>query len=731
MYATVSLVIGLCLVIAALLYLQKRDKQKPIRTPISNKGSSMTMSSDSSDSSTFNPLGSAKVLPFDVSFENLGLKLHGSGKIVLDGVTGTLKASEVTAIMGPSGSGKTTFLTTLAGRATYGTLMGKTFLNSSEVYLPRYQRLIGFVPQEDVMLREMTVHETLTFAAIAKGDAEMTFQEAAILVDDVMDVLGLTELRDSIIGDENIRGISGGQRKRVNVAIEVVAKPTLLFLDEPTSGLDSTGSMEMLRALRQLATQKHLTIAAVIHQPSWQLTQMFDTLVVLAKGGRTAYLGPTKNIQHYFEDLGFDFPPGYNPVDVALDCVSGTNVSSKSDISHNDLPDIWKTKADNFPIIAMDTSSSLNDSLDFDRELVAMNNHEAISDIPEEELLPAEVGEGTESLLMALLVFFFPPCVIIPHYKYRTQRAQQYSIISYFFGTVLYLSIGIFVMVREVGANDFATVLLTVSTFFSFQSLLGLIGLGILCRRWGKRSINSFAHFCFGAFLGPFFILFMSFLRERSFYMSLAGMGTGNFFLGLGLGMGFLISRNNRVGEILFVVLCATGLVFVAIARSRLNRVVSSERKTTGFLIQLWLQFKRAAIQQSRDLFGISFDLFLPLFTGLSVGILFYGKAWVPPPTESSTWASDATACLDCSNMTALANFPNDATLCHLLYLNKDPFPQLSLMATMGLALVGAASGLRLFGANKANFHREKNAVLRHDASRMGRRCPRNRHEFR
>lgn len=98
--------------------------------------------------------------PFDVSFENLGLVLH-NGNTVLDGVTGTLKAGEVTAILGPSGSGKTTFLTALAGRATYGKLVGKTFLNGREVFLPRYQRLIGFVPQEDVMVRELTVRETL------------------------------------------------------------------------------------------------------------------------------------------------------------------------------------------------------------------------------------------------------------------------------------------------------------------------------------------------------------------------------------------------------------------------------------------------------------------------------------------------------------------------------------------------------------------------------------------
>jgi len=194
---------------------------------------------------------------------------------VLQGVTGELRHGRMTAILGPSGSGKTTFLTTLAGKATYGKTVGSVFINGKADRISKFRDVVGFVPQEDVMLREMTVFETLMFSATNRLPASMSGTEKRQLVDAVIELLGLSALRyvewrrsrmvrlgcsrraensieqpthrtwhyhnqhnhnnsDTPIGDEDVRGISGGQRKRVNVGMELVANPTVLFLDEPT-----------------------------------------------------------------------------------------------------------------------------------------------------------------------------------------------------------------------------------------------------------------------------------------------------------------------------------------------------------------------------------------------------------------------------------------------------------------------------------------------------------------
>ena len=152
----------------------------------------------------------------DIGFENLGLILRGSGKKVLAGVTGEIKHGNLTAVMGLSGAGKSTFITTLANRAYYGTQVGKVFVNGVEDKLSNYNRRIGFVPQDDIMISTMTVEETLYFSARTRLDARKSSKEIETIVNDVIRVLRLEDIRHSIIGDQENRGISGGQRKRVN-----------------------------------------------------------------------------------------------------------------------------------------------------------------------------------------------------------------------------------------------------------------------------------------------------------------------------------------------------------------------------------------------------------------------------------------------------------------------------------------------------------------------------------
>jgi ABC-type multidrug transport system ATPase subunit len=129
-------------------------------------------------------------------------------------------------------------------------VLGKVLINNRPDKLSLHKFITGFVPQEDVMIRELSVYDTLMFAARCRLDRGMSHAQIKQVVDQIVSDLDLEDVLESNIGDENIRGISGGQRKRVNLGIEMVALPSILLLDEPTSGLDSTGSMDMVHALR-------------------------------------------------------------------------------------------------------------------------------------------------------------------------------------------------------------------------------------------------------------------------------------------------------------------------------------------------------------------------------------------------------------------------------------------------------------------------------------------------
>lgn len=190
-------------------------------------------------------------------------------------------------------------------------------------YYHRWKKLVGFVPQEDVMIRQLRVRDNVEFSANYRLPVEMTRAERMNVVNETLIDLGIEHVQFSVIGDERERGISGGQRKRVNIALELVALPKVLFLDEPTSGLDSTSSFVLARQLKDIATRRGVTIASVIHQPSIQTFLEFDDLLLLGKGGQVVYHGPINEASAYFASIGF-VPTGLtNPADFFLDIANG------------------------------------------------------------------------------------------------------------------------------------------------------------------------------------------------------------------------------------------------------------------------------------------------------------------------------------------------------------------------------------------------------------------------
>ncbi|KAL9095972.1 MAG: hypothetical protein Q9165_001970 [Trypethelium subeluteriae] len=256
--------------------------------------------------------------PAALYFENVSYRLNG--KDILSDISGAVHPGELMAIMGASGAGKTTFLDLLARKNKKGTITGNFYVNGEKVPDDEFKSVIGFVDQEDTMLPTLTVHETILDSALLRLPREMKYSAKEQKVEDVERQLGIYHIRNQIIGSEEGtgRGISGGEKRRVGIACELVTSPSILFLDEPTSGLDSFNAFNVVECLVNLVKSYNRTVVFTIHQPRSNIVALFDQLVLLAKG-RTVYSGPLNSCQPYFDHVGYTCPPGFNIADYLVD----------------------------------------------------------------------------------------------------------------------------------------------------------------------------------------------------------------------------------------------------------------------------------------------------------------------------------------------------------------------------------------------------------------------------
>ncbi|KAF2755069.1 hypothetical protein EJ05DRAFT_455797 [Pseudovirgaria hyperparasitica] len=285
------------------------------RRTASRKGGYIHLSDEDEDES-------AKLLadhqPAALYFENVGYNLNG--KQILSGVAGAVHPGELMAIMGASGAGKTTFLDILARKNKRGSVEGHFYLNGENVLDEEFRNVIGFVDQEDTLLPTLTVHETIWNSAMLRLPREMSSMSKAQKVEDVEKQLGIYHIRHQLIGSEegSNRGISGGEKRRVGIACELVTSPSILFLDEPTSGLDAYNAYNVVECLVSLVKNYNRTVVFTIHQPRSNIVALFDQLVLLAKG-RAVYSGPFSSCQAYFDSIGYPCPPGFNIADYLVD----------------------------------------------------------------------------------------------------------------------------------------------------------------------------------------------------------------------------------------------------------------------------------------------------------------------------------------------------------------------------------------------------------------------------
>ena len=200
---------------------------------------------------------------------------------------------------------------------------GKIYINGQLKDIKEIQDSVGFVPQDDIVYAELTVRENLIYTGKFLLPRGTPTREIAELADETLASLGLSRVANSLVGDVKRRGVSGGEKKRVNIGLELMKRPSCVFLDEPTSGLDASSALLVMQSLKQLVNVQGVTVVSVIHQPRKFIFDLFDSLILLGVGGRMVYHGPTSQAKDYFYGLDYVLPPGESVADWLIDISSG------------------------------------------------------------------------------------------------------------------------------------------------------------------------------------------------------------------------------------------------------------------------------------------------------------------------------------------------------------------------------------------------------------------------
>ncbi|XVF59010.1 hypothetical protein PTKIN_Ptkin07bG0239500 [Pterospermum kingtungense] len=237
---------------------------------------------------------------------------EGTGAI-LQGLTGYAEPGEVLAIMGPSGCGKSSLLDSLAGRLSSNTQQtGEILINGRKETLAFGTS--AYVTQDDTLMTTLTVREAVYYSAQLQLPDSMSKLEKKERAEVTIREMGLQDSMDTRIGGWSTKGLSGGQKRRVSICIEILIRPKLLFLDEPTSGLDSAASYHVMSRIVKLARRDGRTVIASIHQPSSEVFELFQNLCLLSSG-KTVYFGPVSMSELFFATNGFPCPALRNPSD--------------------------------------------------------------------------------------------------------------------------------------------------------------------------------------------------------------------------------------------------------------------------------------------------------------------------------------------------------------------------------------------------------------------------------
>ncbi|MBA0750542.1 hypothetical protein Gogos_001953, partial [Gossypium gossypioides] len=257
-------------------------------------------------------------------------------KMLLNDISGEARDGEILTVLGASGSGKSTLIDALANRIAKGSLKGNVTLNGEALESRMLKVISAYVMQDDLLFPMLTVEETLMFAAEFRLPRTLSKSKKKMRVQVLIDQLGLRNAAKTIIGDEGHRGVSGGERRRVSIGIDIIHDPIILFLDEPTSGLDSTSAFMVVKVLQRIAQSGSIVVMS-IHQPSYRILGLLDRLIFLSRG-QTVYSGSPTNLPLYFSEFGHPIPENENKTEFALDLIrelEGSPGGTKSLVEFN------------------------------------------------------------------------------------------------------------------------------------------------------------------------------------------------------------------------------------------------------------------------------------------------------------------------------------------------------------------------------------------------------------
>ncbi|XP_071711021.1 ABC transporter G family member 29-like isoform X2 [Rutidosis leptorrhynchoides] len=276
--------------------------------------------------------------PLAISFDNINYyvdmpqEMREQGRTedrlqLLREVTGAFRPGVLTALMGVTGAGKTTLMDVLAGRKTGGYIEGDIRISGFPKRQETFARISGYCEQTDIHSPQVTVYESLIYSAFLRLPREVKDDEKMTFVDEVMELVELVNLKDAIVGLPGVSGLSTEQRKRLTIAVELVANPSIIFMDEPTSGLDARAAAIVMRAVRNTVDTGR-TVVCTIHQPSIDIFESFDELLLMKVGGQVIYAGPlgqnSQKLVEYFEAIPGvpKIPEEYNPATWILELSS-------------------------------------------------------------------------------------------------------------------------------------------------------------------------------------------------------------------------------------------------------------------------------------------------------------------------------------------------------------------------------------------------------------------------
>ncbi|XP_020213033.1 ABC transporter G family member 20-like [Cajanus cajan] len=298
--------------------------------------------------------------PFVLSFSNLSYSVNlrrklpflppattkpNATKLLLNDVSGEARDGQILAVLGASGSGKSTLIDALAGRISKDSLKGSLTLNGDALESSLLKVISAYVMQDDLLFPMLTVEETLTFAAEFRLPRSLSKSKKKARVHALIDQLGLRSAASTVIGDEGHRGVSGGERRRVSIGIDIIHDPIVLFLDEPTSGLDSTSAFMVVKVLQRIAQSGSIVIMS-IHQPSYRILSLLDRLLFLSHGN-TVFSGSPATLHPFFSEFGHPIPENENRTEFALDLIRELEQEAGATKSLVDFNKGWQLKSRN------------------------------------------------------------------------------------------------------------------------------------------------------------------------------------------------------------------------------------------------------------------------------------------------------------------------------------------------------------------------------------------------